>query len=50
LRDPGFLGIVNPENDTLYLPLRKGKNELVLALSELGGGCGFICLLESTKE
>jgi hypothetical protein len=23
-RDPGFLGIVNPENDTVYLPL-KGK-------------------------
>lgn len=42
-RDPGFLGIVNPENDALYLPLKKGSNELVLALSELGGGWGFIC-------
>jgi len=46
-RDPGFLGIVNPENDTLYLPLKKGSNELVLAVSELGGGWGFICRLES---
>ena len=46
-RDPGFLGIVNPENDVLYLPLRKGSNELVLAMSELGGGWGFICRLES---
>jgi hypothetical protein len=45
-RDPGFLGIVNPENDTVYLPLRKGRNELVLAVSELGGGWGFICRLE----
>ena len=45
-RDPGFLGIVNPENDAVYLPLRKGKNELVLALSELGGGWGFVCRLE----
>ena len=45
-RDPQFLGIVNPENDTVYLPLRKGKNELVLALSELGGGWGFVCRLE----
>jgi hypothetical protein len=45
-RDPGFLGIVNPEDDTLYLPLKKGGNELVLALSELGGGWGFICRLE----
>jgi len=44
-RDPGFLGIVNPENDAVYLPLRKGDNEIVLALSELGGGWGFICRL-----
>ncbi len=45
-RDPGFLGIVNPENDAVYLPLKKGANELVLALAELGGGWGFICRLE----
>ena len=45
-RDPGFLGIVNPEDDTLYLPLKKGKNELMLAVSELGGGWGFICRLD----
>ncbi|HEV8394867.1 MAG TPA: hypothetical protein VGQ37_11370 [Vicinamibacterales bacterium] len=45
-RDPGFLGIVNPENDVLYLPLRKGRNELTLAVSELGGGWGFVCRLE----
>jgi len=44
-RAPGFLGIMNPENDTVYLPLKKGKNELVLAVSELGGGWGFICRL-----
>lgn len=44
-RDPGFLGIMNPENDTVYLPLRKGRNELMLAVSELGGGWGFICRL-----
>lgn len=42
-RDPGFLGIMNPENDAVYLPLKKGRNELVLALSELGGGWGFVC-------
>jgi hypothetical protein len=41
-RDPAFLGIVNPENDTLYLPLKKGDNDLLLAVSELGGGWGFI--------
>ena len=42
-RDPGFLGIVNPENDVVYIPLNKGRNELMLAVSELGGGWGFIC-------
>ena len=44
-RDPGFLGIVNPENDAVYLPLQKGTNELVLAVSEIGGGWGFISRL-----
>ncbi len=44
-RDPGFLGIVNPENDAVYLPLKKGSNELTLAVSELGGGWGFVCRL-----
>jgi hypothetical protein len=44
-RDPGFLGILNPENDAVYLPLKKGANKLELAVSELGGGWGFICRL-----
>jgi hypothetical protein len=44
-RDPGFLGIVNPENDAVYVPLKKGSNELLLAVSELGGGWAFICRL-----
>jgi hypothetical protein len=44
-RDPGFLGIVNPENDAVYLPLKKGDNELLLAVSEIGGGWGFVCRL-----
>jgi len=42
-RDPAFLGIVNAENDALWLPLRQGRNDLVLAVSELGGGWGFLC-------
>src|SRR5262245_50786336 len=25
-RDPGFLGILSPENDALFLPLKKGNN------------------------
>lgn len=49
-RDPGFLGIVNPENDVVYLPLKKGSNELMLAVSELGGGWGFICRLAELEN
>ena len=49
-RDPAFLGIVNPENDAVYLPLKKGNNDLVLAVSELGGGWGFICRLEDLEK
>src|SRR4051812_1668061 len=49
-RDPRFLGIVNPENDAVYLPLKKGKNELMLAVSELGGGWGFVCRLAELKH
>ena len=49
-RDSGFLGIVNPENDAVYLPLKKGSNELMLAVSELGGGWGFICRLAEMEN
>jgi hypothetical protein len=49
-RDPAFLGIVNPENDAVYLPLKQGKNELMLAVSELGGGWGLICRLVEVGE
>jgi hypothetical protein len=45
-RDPNFLGIVNAEDDAVYLPLRKGRNELVLAVSEIGGGWGFVARLD----
>ncbi|HRH46825.1 MAG TPA: hypothetical protein PKY82_34585, partial [Pyrinomonadaceae bacterium] len=49
-RDPAFLGIMNPENDAVYLPLKKGDNELMLAVSELGGGWGFICRLADLEN
>lgn len=49
-RDPGFLGIVNAENDAVYLPLHKGRNDLVLAVSEIGGGWGFVCRWADGKE
>src|SRR5260221_9998251 len=40
--DPRSRGSVNPEKDAVYLPLENGSNELILALSELGGGWGFL--------
>lgn len=49
-RDPAFLGIVSPEDDAIYLPLRKGANELILAVSELGGGWGFITRLVDVAD
>lgn len=49
-RDPGFLGIVSPDDDAVYLPLKKGSNELVLAVSEFGGGWGFICRLSDLGQ
>lgn len=41
LRDPSFLGIVGL-NDAVYLPLRRGENELTLAVAEAFGGWGFV--------
>jgi hypothetical protein len=49
-RDPGFLGIVSPENDAVYLRLKKGPNRLRLALTELGGGWGFVARLEEQER
>jgi len=49
-RDPAFLGIISPENDAVYLPLKKGRNELMLAVSELGGGWAFICRLADLEN
>ena len=40
-RDPSFLGIVGL-NDYVYLPLKKGNNELLLNVVEMSGGWGFI--------
>lgn len=45
-RDPGFLGIMDVENDALYLQLKKGRNELLLGVADYFGGWGFICRLD----
>jgi len=49
-RDPAFLGIVSADNDAVYLPLVQGRNELVLAVSELGGGWGFVARLTALPD
>ncbi|MFC2134750.1 family 16 glycoside hydrolase, partial [Bacteroidota bacterium] len=40
LRDPSFLGIVG-YFDNLYLPLKKGENELMIIVAETFGGWAF---------
>lgn len=45
LRDETFLGIMNVEGDAVYLPLQRGRNELMLAVGEVFGGWGYICRL-----
>lgn len=40
-RDPSFLGIIG-YHDAVYLPLKKGENELLLWITEASGGWGFM--------
>jgi len=42
-RQPGFLGLINPNHDAVFLSLKKGDNELLLAVTEFFGGWGFMC-------
>jgi hypothetical protein len=48
-RDPGFLGIMDVENDAVYLDLKKGRNEIVLAVADYFGGWGFICRMDDLR-
>jgi hypothetical protein len=45
-RDPSFLGIASLGPDAVYVDLRPGPNEIVLAVSENFGGWGFAARLE----
>lgn len=40
-RDGNFQGIIG-YNDYIFLPLKKGKNELIVAVAEVFGGWGFM--------
>jgi hypothetical protein len=42
-REPDEQGYVNVNNDSVFLTLNRGSNELMLAVSEYFGGWGFIC-------
>lgn len=44
-RQPSFLGLLDTNSDAVYLPLKKGDNELILAVTEFFGGWGFMCKL-----
>ena len=48
-RDPGFLGVMDVENDAVYLDLKQGRNEIVLSLADYFGGWGFICRIDDTR-
>lgn len=48
-RYPRYLGTVKADEDAVYLPLEQGANELVLAVSEVWMGWGFIARLEDLK-
>ena len=45
-RDTSFLGIASLGPDAIYVDLRPGDNEIVLAVSETFGGWGFAVRLE----
>ena len=45
-RDPSFLGVASLGPDAIYVDLRPGSNEIVLAVSEKFGGWGFAARLE----
>ncbi len=44
-RSQRYLGVMRVDNDVLYLPLKKGDNELVFAVSEAFGGWGVTAWL-----
>lgn len=48
-RYPRYLGPVKADEEAIYLPLKKGDNELVMAVSEAWMGWGFIARLENLK-
>jgi hypothetical protein len=48
-RDPGFMGVLDLEGEAVYLPLRAGRNELVVAVAEHFGGWGLAARLDDPE-
>lgn len=48
-RSQRYLGVVTVDNDAVYLPLRRGANELVVAVTEAFGGWGLIARFEDVE-
>jgi hypothetical protein len=48
-RAPGFLGVMDVEDGSVYLNLKKGRNEIVLVVAEYFGGWGFICRIDDPQ-
>lgn len=44
-RSGRYLGVMTVNNDALYLPLHRGDNELIFAVSEAFGGWGLVARL-----
>jgi len=40
-RSMRYLGVMTLDNDAVYLPLRRGENEIIMAVSEAFGGWGL---------
>ena len=48
-RSERYLGVMTIENDALYLPLRRGTNELIFAVTESFGGWGLTARLDDLE-
>jgi hypothetical protein len=48
LRDD--LGIMSPVGDAVYLPLERGRNELVFAVTEYSGGWAYWARLDPVSK
>jgi sugar lactone lactonase YvrE len=48
-RDRSFMGVVGP-HDTVYLTLEKGRNEIMLIVTERFGGWGFMARIDEELQ